>query len=125
MNYLAAIGIETWRNTRALPGARTETFVRCHEFFDESGIVIRIIYQNNIHQAAQQLVNHFCRAIEIVFHYRTEEKIIKSNQDFAASRVLILGEGLAAGADPESVVKNPLLKATWWKLITTMINEGA
>lgn len=125
MNYLAAIGIETWRNSRALPGAKTEVFARCYEFFDESGVVIRIICQNNIHQTAQLLLNHFCRAIEIVFHYRNEVKVIKSIQDFSGSPVLILGEGMAAGVDPDTVMKNPLLKVTWWKLITTMINEGS
>jgi hypothetical protein len=141
MNTLAEIGVQIWRNHRALPGAKTEISASVVEFFDDQGPVLRVVIPSGINQAPQILVDQFLRAIEIVAHWQCEKKSLKLIQDFHATPVLILSETLAStledsalistlesdtvkvGADPQKVFTTPMLKAEWWNLIMKMMKK--
>ena len=142
MNYLAAIGIETWRNTRVLSGAKKEVLATVMEFVDEQRLVIRVVYPTQLSQSAKLLLNNFWQAIENTLHCKRKAQLLKSVESFNLSPVLVLSEDLgvliqeqglildstqdtlAICADPETVSNDPSLKKTWWDFVVKLRNRN-
>lgn len=139
MNYLTALGLESWQSHYALPGAKVEIAASVMQFFDHDRPVLRVIYPLSKSQSVETLLAQFWRAIEIVGNCRGRSVDFKQWTESNDEPVLILGEDFArsitgidtlaqlpqgrvyCGEDPLAVCAVPIHKASWWQLVMDLL----
>jgi hypothetical protein len=131
LNYLAALGLESWQSHYALPGAKVEIAASVMQFFDQDRPVLRVIYPQSKSPAVETLLTQFWRAIEIVGNCQGRAVVFKQSVEANDEPVLILGEDLAksiypsarvyCGVDPVAVCAAPSHKADWWQLVIDLL----
>ncbi len=140
MTVLSAIGIQTWRAKRPLPGAKPEVFANVMQFNQADKPILNVIYPRIFDKKIESLLDGFWRAIENAGHCKGESQSLGSLALSDSTPNLILGtelmqsikidsiipseiiESAAILDDPEKVFHNPKLKANWWK--TVLIKLG-
>lgn len=139
MTVLSAIGIQTWRAKRTLPGAKPELLANMLQFYRGDNLLLSVIYPRFCDKKIVELLSGFWRAIENAGHCSSESHPIDSLKSFNNSPVLILGDDLAQAIkvsatfsfdelndvivldSPQEVSANPKLKATWWNAVLKKI----
>lgn len=141
MSILAAMGVETWRNNRPLPGAKPEVLASALQFYTEAGPLVSVIYPDTKNQPMVALLDSLWRAIESVGHCQRESASLNGTEASSNTPLLILGKALAASIheagllpsqllstaivldDPQRVYSMPMLKASWWEALLRVL-EG-
>ncbi|MBX9587549.1 MAG: hypothetical protein K2X50_09875 [Gammaproteobacteria bacterium] len=140
MTVLSAIGIQTWRAKRPLPGAKPELLANMMQFYRADNLLLSVIYPRFCDKKIVELLSGFWRAIENAGHCSSESHPLDSLKSSNISPVLILGDDLAQAIKvsatfsfdvlndaivldgPEKVSANPKLKATWWNTVKESIS---
>jgi hypothetical protein len=141
MSTLAAIGVETWRNNRPLPGAKTQVMASALQFYNDAGPLLRVIYADTKNQPTAALLDSLWRAIQSVGHCQREGTSLNGADDSSSTPLLILGEALAASIDeaglfppqllaraivlddPQRVYSMPMLKGSWWEALRRLLER--
>lgn len=135
MSYLAAMGIEVWRNHTPLPGAKTRVLAQACAFYTHQRPILRLVFPQYQQNPATSLVNAYCAAIEGALNGSCEPIPLDFTDTSNVSPILILGGTLAstlqeAGMipsviadnvykleDPEVVYTTPQHKVIWWEAV--------
>ncbi len=135
MTVLSAIGIQTWRAKRPLPGAKPEILANVMQFYQADKLLLSVIYPRFCDKKIVELLSGFWRAIENAGHCNGESHPLDSLRSSNNRPILVLGDDLAQAIklsstipsdwlndaivldDPQKVNSNPKLKAGWWKVV--------
>ena len=131
-NYLAAIGIESWKLCWPMPGAKANHNLEVRQLVTENGQNFGYLLLDNhlVDNSLEKKINRLLTAMLTTIGLRISERTVGSAISLVNEKIIMMGKcpepfpnnaTVVVTLHPQDILQQPLLKKqVWWDLQTLL-----